>query len=225
MNYLNKNSKKILLTILAFFLVGTFWRFSTILYFPHAGGFLEKDQTIKLQPGETLRQIFSSDSPDLAKVEIILRSPGINPGDRAEAELLDASCQKVLRQGTLADSFLSSNNLYEFSFPALSDSKNQNYCLQLTFKPQKKSAHALQFFYRSQEGAQFQNLSTGETFSGNTLSFRLVSKNPSLWVNLVELDQRISQYKPGFMKGLSLAIICAGFVVISLFFLVSLILL
>ena len=145
--HLLNHSKKIILAIFLLFLIGIFWRFSTLLYFPSAGGFLEKGEMAKLHAKETLQQVFTVDSNDLAKLEIILRSPGLQPGDQVEAKILDAPCQKTIASGELTNSFLSSNNLYEFSFPIIPNSQKQTYCLALTFRPQSSSSKSLQFFY------------------------------------------------------------------------------
>ena len=218
-----KNPQKIILAILVLFLIGIFWRFSTLIYFPAAGGFLEKDEITKLHPAETLQQVFTVPASNLTRIEIILRSPGIAPDDQVEVKLMDGACKKTLAQGNLADSFLSSNNLYDFSFPRIDSSAHQTYCLALTFQPQKSTAKSLQFFYRPETGASFKNLSTGEILNDQSLSFRLVYKNPSFYQNMRELNQRISQYKPAFLKAGSLSVIVGGFICLSLFFLIALI--
>ena len=216
------HSKKIILAILALFLLGLFWRFSTLLYFPASGSFLEKGDLAKLHPKETLQQNFTVENNDLAKVEIILRSPGIAPGDRAEAKLLDGNCQKTLRTGFLENSFLSSNNLYDFTFPIIPNSKNQTYCLALTFLSQKSTSHSLLFFSHPEAGSQFENTTTKEVFPDQTLSFRLVYKNSSFWKNLDELNQRISQYQPLLLKSIYLDLIAGGFLLLSLLLLIAL---
>lgn len=217
------HSKKIILAILALFLVGVFWRFATLLYFPSSGSFLEKGDLAKLHAKETLQQVFTVDSNNLAKVEIILRSPGLQPGDQVEAKILDAACQKTIASGELSNSFLSSNNLYEFSFPIIPNSQHQTYCLALTFDPQSSSSKSLQFFYRPATGESFNNISAGLAFPDQTLSFRLVYKNPSSWENLTTLNQRISQYKPFFLKANYLVFIVSGFLLFSLTLIIMLI--
>ncbi len=225
MQFLLKNPKRIILAILVLLMLGIFWRFSTLLYFPQAGNFLEKETLAKLHPQESLQQSFIVPDGNLAKLEFIMRSPGIKPGDKVLVKILDAPCQKNIRQGFLTDSFLSSNNLYDFSFPIIPDSQNKTYCLDITFQPQSSTAKSLQFFYRAEDGSQFKNTSTGEDFPDQTLSLRFVYKNPSLWKNLVELDQRISQYKPTLLKSFPLALIASGFISLSLIVIIFLILL
>lgn len=222
MNYLKNHPQKIVLAVLILFLIGIFWRFSTLLYFPDAGEFLKKEEMVKVHPGETVQEKFIAAQDDLAEVQMILRSPGIEPGDKAAAKILDENCEKALRTGFLQDSFLDSNNLYNFSFAPLPASRSRTFCLEVTFRPQKSTAKSLRFFYRNEPGKSFQNLTIGETFPDKTLSTRLAYKG-NIWQSLTRLDQRISQYKPSLLKGAPLAFIAGGFLVLSIFFLIVLI--
>ena len=95
--------------------------------------------------------------------------------------------QVMLRQGKLTCSFLDSKNLYEFRFPRIVDSKNKSYCLIATFKPKKSSAKSIRIFTMGDEENQ-------------PLSIRPVYKNNNIFADLNELNRRISQYKPWFLK-------------------------
>jgi len=201
----NLSAKKIFLIVLAILLVIIFGRFVSNLFFPEAGINLQKGALVKLQPESSLQQQFTATREGLAKVEFLLRTPGIafEKNDRVEMQLTDGTCQRPLQQGTLEKSFLASDNLYEFDFEKISDSKDKTFCLIATFKPNKASAKAIQFFTISEAADQ-------------PLSLRPVYENQNVFQNLNELNQRISQYKPWFLKHYLLWFVTIGFVVLSI---------
>lgn len=197
--------KNIFLAIFTFLLVMLFSRFLANLSFPDSSINLQKGLTVKLQSKNSLTQKFTTTRGGLTKIEVLLRSPGIEfeKGDRVTAQLADGNCQKIILEGKLQSSFLSSNNLYEFVFPKIDDSKNKTYCLIATFQAQKSSARAIQFF------------TTGDT-ENQPLSLRPVYVNDSFWQNMTELNRRMSQYKPWFLKHYFLWFVMIGFIILSI---------
>ena len=201
-------SKKLLGKIgflfLGVLLLAIFFRFASLLYFPDSAIILQKGALQELTVEKPLTQKFTAQRAGLSQVEILLRTPGIKfeNGDKVKAELSDENCEIILRSGALEKSFLNSPNLYLFSFPRLSDSAGKNFCLKLTFLPQKKTAKNIQIF------------TMGEA-ENQPLAIRMVYKNSYLWQDLRELNQRISQYHPWFLKNVFLSLIIFGFVIIS----------
>lgn len=220
--------RKILSAVLAIFLIAIFWRFATLLYFPASGQTLQKDALVKVHSDETISQQFTAEKNNLAKIEMLLRGPGIDyaKGDKVKMVLADQTCQKKLRIGELEPSFLASNNLYQFAFPAIPDSAGKTYCLQATFSPQKSSAKSLQVFVTSTPGAPYvlTNVTLNLKYPNSPLSMRPVYRN-SFWQNLNQLNQRMSQYKPFFLKHYYLWAILILFLALSLVLAVALILL
>lgn len=196
--------KKIILLFAALMLGIVFWKFSTLLYFPDSNIVLQKGLLVKLQPQETLTQKFVAQKNGLAKIEVLLRSPGIKfeDGDKVETKLADGNCQEILRTGELQSSFLDTKNLHEFRFAPIPDSKGKEFCLIATFLPKKENAKSIQFF------------TMGEA-ENQPYSIRPVYKNTSIGQDLNELNQRISQYKPWFLKHYFLEAIAITFVVLS----------
>jgi len=199
------SAKKIFLAVLVILLVIIFGRFIVNLSFPEAGINLQKGAIIKLQPESSLQQKFTATREGLSKVEFLLRSPGIafEKNDRVEVEMADETCQHSLRKGELKSPFLASDNLYEFNFEKMTDSKDKTFCLVATFKPTKSSAKAIQFFTLGEE-------------VGQPLSLRPVYRNQNVWQNLNELDRRVSQYKPWFLKHYFLLAISLLFIILSI---------
>lgn len=215
---------KRLLIILGVLLLAVFARFLSLVSFPESGGYLEKEETIKLHPGESLQQIITANQNNLSKLEIIIKSPGIKSPDKAKIELSDESCKEILRSGYLKPAFLDSKNLYEFWFDHIPDSSSKKYCLTVTFKPQKDNAKSLQFFWRTKPEMSFSNISTGENFKDQALSVRLAYKS-GFFKNISELNKRISQYKPWFLKHYFLYFAAFGFLILSVFVVIILVLL
>ena len=219
-NMKNLTPKKILLLIVTIFLVAIFWRFAILLSFPDSSIVLQKDELIKVHPEETVTQKFTSIRDGITKVEILLRSPGIKykNGDKMKMVLADENCDETLRQGELTHSFFDSNNLYEFRFPRVSDSANKTFCLIATFLPRKSTAKSIRLFVVNNENAQYflNNQTLKEEYKNQPLSLRPVYKNAHLWQDLDELNKRISQYKPFFLKHYYLWFIAIGFIVLSI---------
>ena len=199
------SSKKIFLAIFGLLLVAIFWRFATELSFPDSSINLQKGLTVKLQSKNSLTQKFTATRAGLTKIEVLLRSPGIEfeKGDQMTMQLADENCQKIISKGKLQSSFLSSNNLYEFVFPKIDDSKDKTYCLIATFQAQRSDTKNVQFFTMGDAADQ-------------PLSLRPVYRNQNVLQNLNELNQRMSQYKPWFLKHYFLWFVVFGFIFLSI---------
>jgi hypothetical protein len=214
------SSKQIFLLIFTILVLLIFANFFSLLSFPESSIVLEKgDPAIKLPAEESLTQKFTANRDNLMKVEFLLRTPGIEfeKKYRVKMELADANCQKMIRTGELLESFLNSNNLYEFKFSEVKDSKDKTYCLIATFKPNNAKAKAIQFFVFENKPSEFlpENSTTQEKFA-NPLSIRPVYVNDNTWQDLTELNQRMSQYKPFFLKHYYLATISILFIILSI---------
>lgn len=204
-------SKNIFLIALAVIIIVIFARFLTLLSFPDSSVALDKGELIPFPQKSVLTQTFIANRNNLEKIQFLFRTPGPKTGD-VSVEIADESCAKTIRQGTLATAFLNSNNLYEFVFDKIPDSNGKKYCLNI-----KTSAKGLRLFSMPESERQYglKNSTTGETFEGKTLSVRGAYVNDNLGQNLRELSQRISQYKPWFLKHYFLETIAILFVVLS----------
>lgn len=216
MNYFKPSTKKLFVLIFAVLLVLIFFRFFSLLSFPQSAIILDKGELIQLKTGQTIRQKFTANQNGLNKVELLLRTPGIPAGAVVKMKIMDADCQTTIRQGKLAYSFLDSGNLHEFVFPRITDSENTAYCLDATLDA--PGSKTVKFFTMS--GSTFpdaaENISTGEKNGDQSLSLRSVYSNGHWWQNIEELNQRISQYKPFFLKHYFLYALAFGFIFLSL---------
>ncbi|MDR3558958.1 MAG: hypothetical protein P4L62_02175 [Candidatus Pacebacteria bacterium] len=221
--------KKILLAILGIFLLAVFWRFATLLSFPDSGVAFKKDNLVKVHPGETITQKFIAGQKGMAKVEMLLRGPGLQyqNGDEMKMFLADQNCENKLRSGNLKPSFLASNNLYEFNFARLPDSAGKTYCLKAAFTSKKSNAKSLQVFTTNDTSAPYflNNVTLNLEYKNQPLSLRPVYGNSNMLQDFNQLNQRISQYKPWFLKHYFLWAVLILFLALSLALAVSLILL
>lgn len=217
-------TKNRILIGLGILLLAIFGRFISLISFPESGGYLEKEEWVKLAPEESFRQSIISSQNNLAKAEFIIRSPGIKPPDKVKVKLADESCSAVIREGYLEPSFLDSKNLYVFWFAPIPDSVNKNYCLTAAFKPTNSNAKSIRFFGKVDPGKFFENITTKEKYEDRSLSIRLAYKGNFL-ENIDELNKRISQYKPWFLKHYFLYFIAFGFLILSIILVAFLIIL
>jgi len=211
LNFLKKNIYIIIIFLLTAFVFG---KFIFSLNFPDAGYLLstDKDFVLKVAPKNSVSQKFSSARDGLTKIDFLLRNFETSSGDQVLMKLADENCSKILAEGNIEKSFLSAGSLYEFSFPRINNSANETFCLIATFEPKKKTK-AVEFFLKndSQDGFLINNSSAQQS-----LSMRPVYTNTYWWQNLRELDQRLSQYKPWFLKQYYLAAIAILFVALSI---------
>ncbi len=184
-----------------------FGKFFSILYFPDSSVPLEKgDPIIEINPDTTTEQKIFSARNGLSKMEFLLRTPGPKKGEIIEIEVADEKCQNTIKKGELKKSFISSGNLYEFKFDRILDSEGKTYCLKI--KPEKKK---FKFFTMDSNDSRLEL----QDIPGRSLAIRAVYKNESIGQDLGELNQRISQYKPWFLKHFYLDVIVILFLIIS----------
>ena len=212
----NFSPKKLLLIFAAIMFAIVFWKFFSILSFPDSGTALQKGELFQLKPENSLTQTFVANRNNLMKIEFLMRTPGPKDGDVIEMELADETCAKTIRQGTLKKSFLNSDNLYDFQFSRVPDSNGKIYCLKTTF--QKKSASKyIRFFMVENQDPKFSltDITNNKKYENQSLSIRLAYKNDNLSQDMGELNQRISQYKPWFLKHYFLSTIAILFTLLS----------
>ena len=210
------SSKNILLTLLGISVLLIFFRFSTLIAFPDAQT-LDRDKIEKIYPGETFSQQFTAKRDYLEAIQFLLRTPGLKKSDAITVKLADETCADTLREGILAPAFLNSDNLYRFAFPRIEDSEGKRYCLLLTFEEKNHSSKYLQFFTTIQNDnvSLLMDADTGVPRNDQSLSMRTVYRNATLWQDIGELNDRISQYKPWFLKDFFIGTIGILFVILS----------
>ena len=203
---LNFSKKYFPLFLLLLFLLLIFARLEKeLVFFEDA---LQKNSDIKIPPKQPLQEKFFSTRSGLTEIEILLGGgKKLSHPEEVKFKLADENCAKVIEEGSTKASFLKIKDLYALKFPKITDSKNKQYCLILEYQPLKSTAKNLQI-YRSDE----------------KIALRPGYKNASIWQDIHELSQRISQYKPWFFKHYFLWAIILGFLVLAILLVVVLIL-
>lgn len=221
-----KLSKILLLIFAATLFAAVFWKFFSVIAFPDGETEFEKGEVLKLSPTFSLTQTFVANRDNLMKIEFLMRTPGPREGDIVKMEIADENCTNVIRQGEMKQAFLSSDNLYDFQFSKIPDSKDKSYCLKITLIPQLVDSKFIRFFTRENSNPLFVLKDVdGAEIENQSLMIRLAYRNGNILQDVSELNQRISQYKPWFLKHYFLSIIVILFIVLSMGLVVILILL
>ncbi|QQS15839.1 MAG: hypothetical protein IPK84_00525 [Candidatus Moraniibacteriota bacterium] len=182
--------------------------------FPDTRFPLNKGEKTKL--GEAgAQQTFKIDRNGLSGINILFSGSQIDNGGTLSLALLDESCQEtIVRQVLLARS-LDTENSFRFSFASIADSKGKTFCLDIHFSPEKGSKKAAIFVIPNTIPEKSLSLFiNGKARPNESLAFRPVYRSGNILTDLIELDQRISQYKPWFLKSAALAgiaILSVGF--------------
>ena len=174
------------------------------------------DGKIELPPHHTLVQKFTARRNNLQRVEIIINTNRMSSKNHLVAKLQDADCENVLREGTLRLNRRDWNDLYEMNFSSIRDSAGQEYCLKITYEATPGSSRKIKFSTGENPSSSVLDTFDGQTYENRSLAMRPAYKNDRWWQDVRELNQRISQYKPFFLKHYFLYAIAFGFILISL---------
>lgn len=220
MNIQHIQKKQLLLFgLISLCILGIGWRFFGELSFRDSSIILTKGEPIKIIPGETLTQTFIPQSGELKRLEFLVRNPEPKKGDKVTITVADATCQKSLRESTLRPGYLESDNLFIARFDPLTVSPNESLCAILRFDGEHHQSAFLRFFTNESKPGSFLELKhAGMTQSDRALSMRPVYTSSTLGQNLATLNDRISQYKPWFLKDGFLTGIVIIFLVSTLLF-------
>lgn len=173
--------------------------------FPDTRFPLEKSEKVRLD-GTGATQTFVASRDGLSGINILFGGSQTKNGGTLSITLLDASCHgKIFERKGFTTSFETENS-FRFSFPLIADSKGKTFCLATQFAPAKGSKKAAVFVTANTLSEEALSLSlNGEARPGESLSFRPVYRNETFFADFIELIQRMSQYKPWFLKGALLA--------------------
>lgn len=205
-----------LLIILALFLL-LFFRFALALSFPDIGWKIGKDDKIKMGVGSPIIQKFEAGKNNLSRIDILFGKSNTISG-KFSLEIYDENCSRLLRKKTVYFQTPNSDNTYDFAFSKIKDSKDKTYCLKLFFTPKNKKMKTPYVFIIGNSRPENKFLfDSGEKqeYPGKSLSFRPAYKNDCWWQDFKELDRRISQYKPWFLKQHYLAAIFILAIILS----------
>lgn len=216
-----KKIKKILLVSALIIPLGfVAYLFFSNLSFSYKNLLPEKGEKIKLYPYKSLKYQFKSGDNNLSAIKLLLESDELIRGDKIKVEIKNASCDLVIREKTLGPLALDSQIFANFNFEKISDSGGKDYCLEITYLSKQSKTKKILYVYLSQNadfpGEAVTDTHSGKEYANYSLLLKTAYQKDSIWQNLEELDKRISQYKPFFLKKYYLASIVIAFLVLSL---------
>lgn len=208
-------NKQILLVLSASLLVMILVALSHSWSFPDTDWKVEKGQKV-LMTGSGVEETFTTARDGLSDIRVLFGGSRLGGGGTLRFSILDATCTETIRSTDLHITSLGSDDTTTFSFPRIADSNGKTYCLHLAYEPNGGTHGAVALFLISTVGpTQGSHLSIDDVDQpGLSLPLRPSYRSASLYGDLRELDQRISQYKPWFLKGALIATI--GFLSILL---------
>lgn len=220
------HSKIFLLFILAIAFLSIGWKFTKEFSFRDSTIILTKGEPIKILPGQTLTQTFIPKSGELKRIEFLIRNPEPKPGDIVTISLANHSCQTIFRETKLKRSYLESDNLFIANFDTpLTISSDEPLCAILHFDNKQHQSAFLRFFTSESQPESLLELKLNDEIQTNqALSIRPTYIYPTLSQNLKTLNDRISQYKPWFLKSSFLTLTIIVFLFGTILLVVGLIL-
>lgn len=171
--------------------------------------FTGKKDRERLGNQKPLAQIFEAKENGLSEVKYHLGNLHLWPGEELRFELRDAECQNVLAQASAKPLLFVSPIYTQFGFDRIPDSQGQTYCAVILYETPYTRKSADQPFLHTSEmlGTSYTLLDKNKTKENQTLQFRPSYSAGSLTQNLWHLTERMSQYKPGYIKGSPLLIL------------------
>ena len=215
---------KLVLSLIFFGLLSLiFFDLEKNLSFPDQNWSLEKGEKAKIS--SEIVQKFQADRDGLTRIKILFGSSDVAPGGKFDFKIYQENCQDIVRKTTLEITSLDSENTTDFIFSKIKNSKNKIFCFKLSYT-QKKGGKKTNVFINENSMEQNKFLSVnGEEKKDQSLAMRPAYRNENIFQDFIELNQRISQYKPFFLKHYFLWFIIIGFIILSLTLIVMLIIL
>ncbi len=227
----NLQPRNILMGVLVAGLILIGMSFFRQLNFADNSQVIKRGEKIELVDGDVLEQKFVAQHNGLSKIGILFGNRKLQEGSNLNFVLADKNCQKSFFKKTLkGEHNFDSKYLYNFTFPKVDNSKGKGYCLKIglevekewslwrkikgKIKPEKKT--------KVQKIRLFEQLSDRRGVAGYILlnksdkvknkgskgvAFTQSYQNKSFVKSFRQLNQRMSQYKPWFLKGGYLMII------------------
>ncbi len=173
--------------------------------FPDTNWNLSREgERIKLMPDYPVKQNFEAAQNNLSQIRIAFSRSYNKDGGEIRLKLAKNDCEKIIAEKNILRSEIKAEGYYDFKFPAIANSLRENFCLLIEFDPEKEKYKDLSIFLSEKNeatfGAQLINSFQNEEIKNRTLSMRPAYQEETLGKNIEKMSQRISQYKPWFLK-------------------------
>lgn len=168
--------------------------------------FLGKTKKITLSPGAPVTQTFSANRNNLTQIRFVLGKADIDRDERFEFRLMDEACRETLAMETLNSKPRSQGAYTIFAFPALADSENKRYCFSVAyFSDENRKGDKPYLSATDNPDSVFSDRILTDTnknkvYPSQTLFLRPAYTEGSLPNDLLDFTERLTQYKPEFIK-------------------------
>lgn len=207
--------------LITIFVLGLIWIFGSFfmdLSFPDSSyNFLGATNKVKLDSGKPVTQHFVAKENNLNQIKVILQNAEIQQGEKINFELMDADCENTLAISTHRSYHSSPFIYYRFRFAEITTSAGQTYCLRITYYSPLDRGSERPYLGASEgepfTGWSYFNEATNRVYENRTLQMRPSYGSGSFLGDLQQLNNRLSQYKPEFLKGASLTLLFLAFLI------------
>lgn len=215
------NRWKIIFSIcITVFLVLVFFNLVNKWAFPDTDWDLSGNgEKIKIEPEYPVMQKFKAERDNLSRIRILFGRSYNKDGGEINLKLASEDCENIIRKESFERSSIQSEGYYDFRFSRISDSKDKNFCLIIGFNPEKEKYKDLNIFLSNNPVSGSQLIIKEETKNG-ALAMRPAYQAEGIRGNISELNQRISQYKPWFLKNIYFCVLFLAFIILVFLFLV-----
>lgn len=174
-------------------------------------------EKIEVSKGNKIIQKFKAGRDNLSRIRILFGRSYNKDGGEINLRIFDENCENLIREKSFERSSIQSEGYYDFKFSKIADSKDNNFCLAIDFKPEKEKYKKLNVFLGSNSVSESQLLINDQEIKNSALAMRPAYQSDSFWGNVEELNQRISQYKPWFLKNIYLYAVFFLFILLTFF--------
>lgn len=208
------NSSKLLFALFLIGIIGIFSAFLIDFGLGESGyNFLGKTKKVTLSPGAPVTQTFTAKQNNLYQIRVVLGNADIKRGESIEFRLMNETCTETFATTNFFSKPRQQGAYTVFSFSTLPDSKERHYCFMATYfsdenrKGDKPYLSAIDEPDLAFADRTLTDSNKNKVYESQTLFLRPAYTTGSLVSDLWKLVQRLSQYKPSFLQGWSMAVL------------------
>lgn len=222
---IKKYEREILFSVFLLGLVGIFLTFLVDFGLGESGyNFVGKTKKITLSPGRPITQTFTAHAPGLHQLRVVLGKSDIRWNESIEFQLMDEACTEAIATTIFTREPRQQGAYTVFSFPPQLASEGRRYCFAATYhaaedrKGEKPYLSAIDEPEEVFADRTLTDSNKNKIYPSQTLFLRPAYTTGSLRDDIRQLEDRLSQSKPAFVKGSMLAFGISGFLLATLFF-------
>lgn len=207
---IEKHQAKILFSLFLLGIVGIFWTFLASFGLGESGyNFLGKTKKVTLAPDAPITQTFTAHENNLSQVRFVMGNVDMKNNDFLEFRLMDEACRDTVVVKKF-DTKPNEQSAYTvFAFAPIINSKEKAYCFFALYtsdenrKGEKPYLAATDVSDPIFSDRTLTDTNKNKVYLSQTLFLRPVYTSGTLTSDLWSLVERLSQYKPEFLKGWS----------------------